>query len=266
MKIAILSDVHGNWPALHAVTMHVKAWQPDHVVVAGDSVNRGPSSRDCWNLLLAWQRSAGWQVMMGNHEVYVLNHTHAMSRWTWQQMNIQASSLATLPETVDLTGPDGSELRVRHASMRGHQDGIFPHSPVAEVRVQIAPAPAVFCTAHVHVPYTRQVDDTLVVNAGSVGSPCDGDTRASYAQVVWRGGRWQARIVRLAYDVAQTDRDFRTSGFLEQAGPLARLVYREWRTARSLVVPWRRQYEPQVAAGVIDEETAVAQFLAQLDG
>ncbi len=265
MKIAILSDVHGNWPALHTIAKHVNAWQPEHVVIAGDSVNRGPSSPDCWNLLMAWQKSAGWRVMMGNHEVYVLGHARPMSRWTWQQMNVQASSMAALPETVHLTGPDGSELRVRHASMRGHQDGIFQHSSVAEVRPQIAPAPAVFCTGHIHVPYTRRVDDTLIVNAGSVGSPCDGDRRASYAQVVWHGGQWQAKIVRLTYDVVQTDLDFRMSGFLEEAGPFARLVYREWRTARGVIVPWRKQYEAQVMAGVIDEKTAVAQFLEQLD-
>jgi len=65
--------------------------------------------------------------------------------------------------------------------------------------------------------------------------------------------------------VAQTDLDFRTSGFLEEAGAYARLVYREWCTARGVIVPWREQYAEQVMAGIIDEETAVAQFLAQLD-
>jgi len=274
VKIAILSDIHGNWPALQTVAAHIGAWQPDCAIVAGDIVNRGPSSRDCWNLVAAWQKAAGWQVMMGNHETYVLAHTRPnqdksqrlpMSYWTWRQMNVQVNALAALPETVELDGPDGSKVRARHASMLGQQDGIYHNIPASEVRLKIAPAPAVFCTGHTHVPYVRHVDDTLIVNAGSVGSPCDGDRRASYAQVVWHRGQWQAEIVRLMYDVVQTDLDFRSSGFLQEAGAHARLVYREWRTARSVLVPWREQYQALVMDGIIDEETAVAQFLAQLD-
>ena len=188
-----------------------------------------------------------------------------MSYWTWRQMNVQVNALAALPETVELAGPDGSELRVRHASMLGLQDGIYHDTLADEARPKIAPAPAVFCAGHTHVPYVRQVDDTLVVNAGSVGSPCDGDRRASYAQVVWHKGQWRAEIVRLTYDVVQTDLDFRSSGFLDEAGAYARLTYHEWRTARAVIAPWREQYQAQVADGIIDEETAVANFLARWD-
>ncbi|NJN55107.1 MAG: metallophosphoesterase, partial [Anaerolineae bacterium] len=48
MKIAVLSDIHGNLPALRAVAEHVAQWQPDAVVVDGDTVNRGPQSLLCW--------------------------------------------------------------------------------------------------------------------------------------------------------------------------------------------------------------------------
>ena len=39
MKLAVLSDIHGNWPALEAVAADIDAWQPDLVVVNGDVVN-----------------------------------------------------------------------------------------------------------------------------------------------------------------------------------------------------------------------------------
>ena len=48
----------------------------------------------------------------------------------------------------------------------------------------------------------------LVVNAGAVGLPFDGDTRASYAQLTWQCGAWHADVIRLDYDRRQAGRDF----------------------------------------------------------
>lgn len=72
MKLAILSDIHGNYPALLNAIEHVEAWRPDVVVVAGDTVNRGPRSADCLNLVLAKVRAVGWLMVIGNHEEYVI--------------------------------------------------------------------------------------------------------------------------------------------------------------------------------------------------
>ena len=71
-KLAVLSDIHGNFAALQAVADHIDRWQPDAVVVAGDIVNRGPRSRDCLRFVLARAAEAGWQIIRGNHEEYVL--------------------------------------------------------------------------------------------------------------------------------------------------------------------------------------------------
>jgi predicted phosphodiesterase len=272
MRLAILSDIHGNLPALQAVAEDIEAWQPEHVIVNGDMVNRGPSSAACWDLVESKRQSSGWQVMYGNHEGYVLTYTrpdpdpsqiNPMSHWTFRQMDGRVASLAALPETLSLFSPDGSEARIRHASMLGERDGIYHDTPDEQVRQKITPAPAVFCTGHTHIPYIRRVDDTLIVNAGAVGSPCDGDRRACYAQVEWRPGRWQAHIARVPYDVAQTDRDFQTSGFLQQTEPFALLIYHEWRTAQGMVIPYWRQYLSRVQAGELDEATAIRQFLRQ---
>ena len=71
-KLAVLSDIHGNFAALQAVADHIDRWQPDAVVVAGDIVNRGPRSRDCLRFVLARAAEMGWQIIRGNHEEYVL--------------------------------------------------------------------------------------------------------------------------------------------------------------------------------------------------
>ena len=259
MKIAILSDIHGNLPALEAVAADIARWQPDQVLVNGDTVNRGALSPDCWQFV----RQRGWAHSCGNHEEYMLERLDPaypppqyrelfeMSSWTYHQFNGELAELKSLPEGLTVYAPDGSECRLRHASMKSNTDGIHPHSALETIWQQIAPPPAVFATGHTHCPFVRQVDETLVVNSGSVGFPADGDRRGSYAQLTWLRGRWTAEIVRVSYDWDRAERDFHTSGFLAGAGAISRLVYHEWESARILLTPWRRQYEAVVLAGKV---------------
>ena len=72
MKLAVLADIHANLPALHSVASHIEAWQPDGVVLAGDVVNRGPRPLECLRFVQEKQRAAGWGVVRGNHEEYVM--------------------------------------------------------------------------------------------------------------------------------------------------------------------------------------------------
>ena len=247
------------------------------MIVNGDIVNRGPCPAVCWQFISQKQAEAGWLVTKGNHEAYVLRHHNGdqaaengalfainrSSYWTYQKLGKGVKDLAALPDSLSLTAPDGSQQRCCHASMRSNRDAIYPDLDIKIVRQQIGPSTAVFGTGHIHMPFVRQVDETLVVNSGSAGSQCYGDTRASYAQIEWQHGQWQARIIQLPYDRAQTRRDFHSSGFMTETGPVAQLIFQEWRTARLLVPPWIQQYQQYVLAGEIKLETAVAQFLEQ---
>lgn len=275
MKIAVLSDIHGNLPALRATADHIEQWQPDMVVVAGDTVNRGPHSLACWQVIQA-KTAHGWLPLKGNHEEYVLAHGRAddpqsgshfevsnVSRWTYRQLNGAVNGLASLPDSHSLETP-GGEVRICHASMSHNRDGIYAEADDARISAQIAPAPAVFVTAHTHKPFTRQVNGTLVVNAGSVGTPADGDGRASYAQLVWQHCQWQAKIMRVSYDMVQADQDYHTTGLLTQAGPMAWLAYYEWQLAVYLFPQWMADYWPLVEAGKMDVATAVRHYLNQL--
>lgn len=277
MKIAILSDVHGNYPALETVAADVARWQPDVTVVNGDVVNRGPLSRRCWTFV----QDRGWLLVGGNHEAFVAAwdspqrpwqgrrfDIHRTSFWTYRQLDGAAADLADLPSTLSLRGPDGNEVRLTHGSTHGNRDGIYPETTPADIRQKIAPAPAVFCTAHTHRPFVRRLDDArrvggaLVINSGSVGASFDGDPRACYVRLTWRAGSWRAELVRLRYDRVQMARDFWTSGFLEEGGPLVHIFYHEWRDARPLVNRWSRRYESAVLEGKIALEASVSAFLA----
>ena len=106
--------------------------------------------------------------------------------------------------------------------MLGNRDGIYPEDTDYELIHKISPPPAVFVTGHTHRPLIRRANGTLIVNAGSVGLPFDGDTRAAYAQIIHHKGQWLAKIIRLKYNLQLAEKDFLDFGFFEGGGPLRR--------------------------------------------
>lgn len=277
MKLAVLADIHANLVALETVTAHLEAWQPDVVVVAGDVVNRGPRPLECWQLVQNRQHSAGWLLVRGNHEDYVLSQTRPNAPrqgprfeiqrhtyWTCQQLNGNVAKLASMPAQQSLLAPDGGKILVMHGSRRGSRDGIYPETTAADLRCKIEPSASLFCVGHTHRPLIRRIDNTLVVNVGSAGLPFDGDPRPGYAQLEWQHGDWQARIIRLDYDRAKAERDFFETGCLEQSGPMARLILDELRTAQSRLFQWTEQYQSSVLAGQMSMAEATQEFLVAI--
>ena len=275
MKLAVLADIHSNWQALQAVADHLEQWQPDRVVVAGDVINRGPRPMECLDFVLKMQRERGWLLVLGNHEEYVMHHAHphepiagpwiqiwGSSRWTYEKLGDDVSALEAMPFQQSWLMPDGSEVRVVHASMRSTRDGIFLRTPDDLLRQQMAPAPRLLVVGHTHLPFIRTIDEMLVVNAGSVGLPFDLDPRACYAQLTWQADYWMAEIIRVGYDRAQADRDFDETGFMAEAGPIALLIRDELAQARSNLFAWTRDYEAAVVAGRMTMAESVTRFLA----
>ena len=277
MKIAVLSDIHGILPALHTVLDDIDRWQPDHVIVNGDVVNRGPRPRECWDIVTERIVQDGWLPTVGNHEQFTVLSTqprddlnagerdmYYASKWTYDLFELaQIEQMSKLPLSVTLSAPDGSVLRATHASLRHTRDGVVPWTSDADLREKIAPAPAVFATAHTHRAFVRSIDETLVVNSGAVGVPLDGDQRASYAQIVWQDG-WQAKTVRLAYDREAAQRDFDETDFQRAVGASGPLMYLEWLRAESHFPRWYGRYWERVKSAEISAEAAVTEYIARL--
>lgn len=275
MKIAVLSDIHANFPALLAVAQEIDAWQPEHVIVGGDIVNRGPHPLECLEYILQRVNSDGWRLVRGNHEDLLLEHLQHNSppktpleqftEWTKSKLAGYVDCFEQMPFQQSLIAPDGAEARVVHASMRGNRHGIYPETSDPKLVELISPAPALLCVGHTHRPLIRRYDGTLVVNAGSCGLPFDLDDRPAYARLTWHpGSNWQAEIRRVVYDRRATERDFYRSGYLEQAGPMAALALMELRNACSLIYGWVVRYQISVENGSQDGMQTVEHYLADL--
>ncbi len=275
MKVAIFSDVQANLPALHTAVAHILAWQPDMVIMAGDLVNRGPSSLACVEYFDDLRHRHGWLPITGNHETWMLRcayeppatgveaELHQFATWTFAQLRPRLDALVDWPDHLCFHGAhEDSWVHVTHASMINNRFGITTNATDAQLQLALPPDVALFVTAHTHRPSQRLINGVPVLNVGSVGSPFDGDVRGSYAQLEWHHHAWHSTIIRFDYDRAQAERDFWELGFLDGGGPVARILFEEWRQARPLMARWRQEYEPAVLAGATSADAAVSAFLA----
>ncbi|MEO1231546.1 MAG: metallophosphoesterase [Myxococcota bacterium] len=276
-RVVCFSDVHGNMPALEAVLEAARPAEADLVIVHGDIVNRGPRSDQ------AWDRIAGlvdprWLLTSGNHERYVRAHlagpahdgvmaeVHRTSAWTFAQLGGRVAALEGLLDGVMLESPGLPEIRVVHASLVADDRGLSPRSPEAHLRTADGPW-GMLIVGHVHRTYDfRTQGDVRVVNAGSVGSACDGIPRAGWIEIEADPSGWSVRRFRVEYDRSATERDYQTSGFLTEAGPVARLIHREWQLARPTVRPWFEQELEPVKRGERSLADSVETFLQSWEG
>ncbi len=276
MKITVFSDVQGNLPAMEVAVAHIRDWRPDLVVMNGDLVNRGPASDACLDLFRTLQDDEGWLPLRGNHEDYVLHcdrhppHSsldRAMRRfadWTAERLGGRLEALRKWPDHLCLQGPGDTWVHITHGSLLGNRDGISASVPDERLAQRVPEDTDLFVVAHTHKPLERDFRGTRILNVGSVGSPFDGDPRASYGQIEYRDGRWRMRIIRLAYDRQRTERDFHESGFLEQGGPLAEFIYQEWLRASLMMPLLRARYLQPIVQGEMALEQAVQEFLRNL--
>jgi 3',5'-cyclic AMP phosphodiesterase CpdA len=78
-KLAILSDIHGNLPALEAVISDLEIFEVDHVIVPGDVTNFGPFSRQTAELVI----EKGWSVIRGNNEFFLVDYKTPRAPAEW---------------------------------------------------------------------------------------------------------------------------------------------------------------------------------------
>ena len=262
MKIAVISDIHANLPALQSVIAHLDGVRPDIVVVGGDIINRGPQPRECLEIILDNVRDAGWRLLKGNHEDYVLHAARgtrhlpsweqalcAHSAWTAAKICDYLPLIASWPDFVEVPTPDGAHLTCFHASRKGNRVGLYEFMQDGELLEHITHAPSALCVGHTHIPFIRYVEGKLIVNAGAVGMPFDHNPDASYALIQWSPEGWSAENIRVPYDRTKTIASYRSTGYIEEGGPMVPLILVELQQAASRLGLWHRRYESLVASG-----------------
>ncbi len=247
MRVALVSDIHGNLPALQAVAAAIEAARADQVLNLGD-IASGP----LWpRETVAWLAGRGWPTIAGNHERQALAAapgTDSDDAFTAAELGpAERGWLAALPAALQACE---GELRAFHGvpgdDLRGLLETVTPgYAPGADPGVRPATGgevdrrlagtrAAVLVCGHTHTPRARRLaDGTLVVNPGSVGRPAyahdqphrhvveTGSPHARWALLERRADGWHAELRQAAYGWDGAARRAAALGFADWAHELA---------------------------------------------
>jgi predicted phosphodiesterase len=234
MRYALISDIHGNLPALEAVLAEIAARQDVAATYhLGDLVGYGPWPNEVAERLAA----TGIAGVAGNYDSTVAagyKHcgckyedphqeqlSHRSYAWTRQHItDTTRAYLGSLPFRIDirplgghLPGPTLTLVHGNHALNTVYVHDTRSESFLSGMATSLgARAGDTACFGHTHIPWHRVVDDVHFVNTGSVGRPRDGDWRAGYALVDVSSNGVGVEIVRVEYDVEAAARGVRDSG------------------------------------------------------
>jgi predicted phosphodiesterase len=233
MRILVISDIHGNYPALEAVMASVVT--VDAVWCLGDLVGYGPFPNECIERIAPLPNLT---CIKGNHDAALVNSrdidrfndeaSHVIY-WTKREISMEnLAFLSKLPETVST-----DYVTLAHGS---------PRMPTWEYIIDPMAAMVNFAffdtqlalVGHSHLPVTftvaedgitvvagmakagevTKIKGRAILNPGSVGQPRDHDPRAAYGILDPEEGTWQVK--RVKYDVAATQKAIQKAGLPEK--------------------------------------------------
>jgi putative phosphoesterase len=222
VRLAVVSDIHGNLRALESVARDLKFQSPDVVVHGGDLAVIGPRPRE----VLDFVRAAGWQGVLGNTDQMLFDTSgraelEARSPGIHKWLQVLFDELAPWaseqisPEQVDWLKGLPTEWRSNgmvlvHAAPNDLWRAPMPDAADQELlRVYGGLDARLVVYGHIHRPYMRPVGGFVVANTGSVGLPYDGDLRASYLLI----DKLVPAVRRVEYDLDRAASDGLASGF-----------------------------------------------------
>jgi predicted phosphodiesterase len=224
MRVALLSDIHGNLTALEAVLADMQTQGPfDQVVVAGDLVWAGPRPAEVVDVV----QTLNAAVIQGNTDAFFRRGTgdappgkredRFVTHLEWMQTRLgpaRAAFLADLPFSHRIAPVPDQALLVVHANPRDQERAILPRMDQAQLDDLLVGTGdwAALAFGHLHMPFTMRWCSRLLADVASVGLPMDGDRRAAYAILTWDGAGWQAEHRRVYYNLPVVTNEMRICG------------------------------------------------------
>ncbi|NLL91419.1 MAG: metallophosphoesterase family protein [Ruminococcaceae bacterium] len=202
---AIISDIHGNLPALESVLGKIDQMGIETVYSLGDVAGYYSMINECIRMLA----DRGISNILGNHDHYLINNVGS-GRSSKVDFAISYQRKIITPENFSwlkssATSISNTVFFAVHGGMNDYLDEyVYDYSFPLEIPQKF------FFTAHTHIPFIFKKGDKTHANPGSVGQPRDHDPRASFA-VLDKSGNIE--ILRVEYDIDKTDFNMKKAGF-----------------------------------------------------
>ncbi len=220
MRIALISDIHGNRVALDAVLQAIEQQAVDQIVCLGDVATMGPRPLEVVEQL----RSIGCPIIMGNHDQFILEPELVYSYseappviaavdWCREQLgDAQIEFIKTFQAGLTIELADGVTLQLYHGSPLSNMEELTSTTPAERLDTLFDGSNAtVVAGGHTHFQMLRQHCGLLMVNPGSVGMPFEQRnpslggppvvmSHAEYAVIKMEGGEIKVELCRVTLD------------------------------------------------------------------
>ncbi len=234
MKVAVLSDIHGNLEALEAVNADICTRGADRVICLGDNIGYGPDPEEVVRRI----RDLSYESILGNHEFALLDlRARRWMNFQAEENNIVTATLlseenftycCTLPKFLAFESayfvhgfPPFSVFRYLNRQSDAKLADLFANAAFSLLFLGHTHKLQLVLPEHgaiVRRPLGQECLELhpgrkYIVNAGSVGQPRDGDNRAKY--LLWDTVRATLQVLFVDYDYSATMKKIRERGFPE---------------------------------------------------
>ena len=279
MKFAVISDIHGNAPALRISLADAAAHGVDGYLLAGDYCISAPWGHEVVGILRELPNA---YIIRGNDEVHLDvppgdDGQFEVSRWCLSTLTAEDKAwLDALPEALTIT-VEGIAIHMAHSSQNFvgkclHEKfrtsvlpRFYPDGPASRkalladfralwekdiFREHIAALEkGVYVFGHNHIQAWGEFDGHVLVNPGSVGMPLDcGSFGAAYSLLTIEDGRVSVEERRIPYDVEDLIAEAKSTGQYTAARVWTEIIFSEWRTVREKVYQFLHHCERYAAS------------------
>lgn len=206
--IAIISDVHGNYPALKAVLKKIDALGCSKIISLGDVSGYYCMVNECIDEF----RKRGIINILGNHDYYILGlgecpRSYTVNRITeYQRKIITKENLEFLSKSIPYL--DYGNISARHGGWNDPLDEYVKKFDFESCSKDIK----IYCSGHSHIQLIDKKDDIVYFNPGSVGQPRDNDNRAAFAVIADN----DVTLYRVEYNIDEITKRMKEAGFEER--------------------------------------------------
>ncbi len=245
MKVAVISDIHGNYKAFEAFLTYIEEHPVDAVIGLGDYVTDSPYPQRTLGMLYEMQQKYPCYLLRGNREEYLLNNDKTPQGWRYCSangalyytfQNVTRKDLdffESLPSVKRVQLGEGPELMLCHGAPEAIR-GNFEFELELKDKVMRELPTEYLLGGHSHHQEVTVMHGKMYINPGSLGLAIDKvGGRAEFAILDGDKESWKPQLISIGYDLEGFLQDFTESGLDDYGMILNKAVKKTLRTGKN---------------------------------
>jgi len=228
MKLAILSDIHGNYLAFKACVDYIAQNDFDGIVLLGDYITDCPYPQKTIKLLKQVMKKYKTWAIRGNREQYMIDYRNkditglsygsqtGSLLYTYENLtSADVDFFCELPITQTIEIEDCKPFAICHGSPDDLRCVLKPNTEITDEYLKNSKTDFLLC-GHTHKPFVYNAFGKILINCGSVGCPTNGQTKSQFSSFEFANNNWKNELINVEYDINEMLNDFEKSGILEK--------------------------------------------------